>query len=360
MSETRTRVPNDRFGAPFGREGDIMPPETSEVPALAQPRGGTAVDEAMAQIVVAQRVPIKRDMTRILSDVSQAAAVAFDDWFYKWPTKNKDGSTGTVKGPTIKCAMAVANMWGNCRIEAFPAHETQSHWVFLARFVDYERGVTITRTFQQRKAQGQGGRMEADRAMDIAFQIGQSKAMRNVVVGALGLIIDRAVEEAESSIYGWVEKKPDIADRKITEMAKTVGMADLKRLDRAVGRVRDKWSTADKVDLLSRLRSVQEGMAALDDAFPLPEADGEEPQQAVKSTRPAAAEKAGEARARAALDRTGTATAPADKGGGKSVAPDQQDQRPPTVDNSQAQTAPDQPDGGSIDKPNPPMSELDF
>jgi hypothetical protein len=291
MSETTTQVRPDDFGRPFGREGEVLPPSGGGdpgIPDLAsrRPPHGGAVDQALAQIVVAQQTPVKRDIARILKDINDSAKIAYTDWYYEWQTKNRDGSSGTVRGPSIKCAMALAHIWGNCRVEAFPTTETQTHWVFLARFTDYEKGVTVTRAFQQRKAQTSGGKMDAERMMDIAFQIGQSKAIRNVIVGALGMFVDRAVEAARESMFSRVDKNRDGAKARIFAMAKSLGMTGPQRLNRAVGRSEKDWTVDDMVLLLSKLHSVDDGMESMDEAFPEPDAENPPPKAAGQSAVP--------------------------------------------------------------------------
>lgn len=276
MSETITRVAAGDFGRPFGAE--VLPPAAGDagVPDLVggrRPAPGSAVDDALSQIVVAQHTPVKRDLARILREINVAAELADTDWYYEWETKNRDGSRGVVRGPSIKCAMAIAHIWGNCRVEAFPTFETQSHWTFLARFTDYEKGVSVTRAFQQRKAQTSGGRMDAERMQDIAFQIGQSKATRNVVVAALGMYVDRAVDAARLSMFGRVEKNPAGAKAHILKMARDCSITNLGRLTRAVGRAEKDWTTEDMVLLLGRLRAIDDGMETADEAFPEPADD---------------------------------------------------------------------------------------
>ena len=275
MSGTRTQTAGptiDEMGFNT-RFGDGTVSEHGNMPAL-QPGGGAGsrTDAAVAQIVTAQRCAVKRDLPRILLDIDQAAAVAADDWYYRWETKNRDGTKGEVIGASIKCAMGIASIWGNCMVEAIPAQETMTHWTFLARFVDYEKGVTITRSYQQRKNQRAGGKMGDDRAQDMAFQIGQSKAMRNAVVGALGIYTDRAVEAAKASAFAWIVKNLDRARDAVLGRAQKAGVPVVV-MERFVARSKDKWLAQDILLLGGKLQSILDGMDDADTAFGTGEED---------------------------------------------------------------------------------------
>lgn len=264
---------NERFGPSFadssagGVNREMLP---SFVPVA--PGTGSAVDHAAARIVTAQRVAIKRDLGRIVREIQGAAEIAANGFYYLWPTKNKDGTRGEVCGPSIDCAMALVNIWGNCSIEAFPAQETATHWVFMARFVDYEKGVTVTRSFQQRRSQTPGGRIDAARAEDMAFQIGQSKAMRNAVVAGLKMYADQAVQAARASAFAWVSNNIDKA-RKIVLAEIRQQNLPLDRIERAVGRKADVWLAADLVGVRAKVQSIADGFDDVDTSFPTAEDD---------------------------------------------------------------------------------------
>jgi hypothetical protein len=65
-------------------------------------------------------------------------------------------------------------------------------WVFYARFTDIETGFSMERAYRQRKSQSSIKSRDADRQLDIAYQIGQSKAIRNCVVNSLQIYADFA------------------------------------------------------------------------------------------------------------------------------------------------------------------------
>ena len=266
MSDTRTEVMT--AGADFDQPFDWSRPPTLSAPTMPAlvPQQGSETDRAMAEIVTAQHCAVKRDMPRIFREIDELANQAATDFYYEWTVKNRDGTRAVVSGPSIKCAMAVATAWGNCSVEAFPANETETHWTFMARFRDYEKGMTLTRSFQQRKSQSLGGRMDQDRQRDIAFQIGQSKAIRNVINGVLGMFTARAVASARNSLLSRAQANPEGARQSIVRIARDLQI-EIKLLERSVARPLARWEPDDLVKLFGRLRSVQDGLDTVEEVF---------------------------------------------------------------------------------------------
>jgi hypothetical protein len=108
---------------------------------------------------------------------------------------------------------------------------------------------------------------DADRQLDIAYQIGQSKAIRNVIVNCLGSFADYALEEARNSLVEKIGK--DLAswrERTIQGIAKVP--VELKRVERVIGRASKDWLAPDISQVISMLRSIADGMATIDETFP--------------------------------------------------------------------------------------------
>jgi hypothetical protein len=155
-----------------------LPAEVQQIVMDERPRGAVSV-------------AVRRDEREIFQKIKTIATAAGDDFFYSWPTKNKDGTKGEVAGPSVKCANAVARLFGNCSVKV-RVFDMGANWIFYAQFYDLETGFVLERPFQQRKGQNVGGGMDKDRATDIVFQIGTSKAARNVVCNALSEFTDFA------------------------------------------------------------------------------------------------------------------------------------------------------------------------
>lgn len=274
MSETRTR---GRLADPMRDDLEASLREaqggvgSDGLPALTPRAGGAATDQALAGFVTAQKVAIKRDFPRILAEGKAVAAAAGDRFFYRIPFKQRDKATGEtrttfVEGPSINLAMAAVSLYGNCKVAAVVEKETQDSWTFAAQFQDLEKGVTIVRSFQQRKGQNTGMR-DQGRQADIVFQIGQSKAMRNVIVAALPLLVSEMHEAAKDSLVTKIEKNPDGWREKILSGLERRQIS-IKRVERAVARGHEKWTPADMARIVADMNAVADGVTTPDDLWP--------------------------------------------------------------------------------------------
>jgi hypothetical protein len=211
-------------------------------------------------------VAVHRDEQKILQKLATLAAAAGSDWFYRFPVRNKDGSQGWIEGPSIKLANDVARIFGNCVIEVREI-DVGDGWTFYSRFTDIETGFSMERAFRQRKSQGSIKTKDADRQQDIAYQIGQSKSIRNVICNGLQLYCDYAFEQAQNSLVEKIGKALESwRERTLQGLAKMP--VELPRVERVVGRAAKDWLAPDIARIVAMMRSVADGMASLDDVFP--------------------------------------------------------------------------------------------
>src|SRR5215475_12399902 len=140
-----------------------------------------------------------RDQTRILQQLTQLAAGAGQEWFYRFPVRKQDGSQDWIEGASIKLADTLHRVYGNARYQIREVDNGDS-WTFYVRYTDRETGSSIERAFRQRKSQRGLRTKDTDRALDIAYQIGQSKAIRNAICHALRDYADYALEAARGSL----------------------------------------------------------------------------------------------------------------------------------------------------------------
>lgn len=250
-----------------------------------QPQGRTLVgnmETGAPPIITAQPVAVSRDETRVLAKIKALAAAAGDDWYYRYPVKNnRTGQTDTIEGPSIKCANNVARIYGNCQVDLRALDEGE-HWLFYARFVDLETGFSMTRAFQQRKGQTSIGGKDQGRALDIAFQIGQSKAIRNVVCNALETFTNYAFEEAKNSLVEKIGKAMDKTRAKILDRLRDMEV-DVLRVESVVGRAAKEWLAPDMARIIAEIKSVEDGMASASETWPI-----KEPPIEAKAEAPAA------------------------------------------------------------------------
>lgn len=229
--------------------------------ALVRPTTGLA-----ERIIGAQHVHVYRDEAKILQKLAAIAAAAGNDWFYRFPVKKKDGGTDWIEGPSIKLANDVARIFGN-NVNEVREIDVGDAWVFYARFTDIETGFSMERAYRQRKSQGSMKTKDADRQLDIAYQIGQSKAIRNCIVNSLQIYADYAFDQARNSLIEKIGK--DLAgwrDRTLQGLAKMP--VDAARVERVIGRANRDWLAPHIAQVIAMMKSVADGMASVDEVFP--------------------------------------------------------------------------------------------
>ena len=213
----------------------------AEFEEIATVRSGQTA-QLRTSYVSAQRDIIPRKLPEVMRRVEIEAELASEDFYYAWTQKG-----GVIEGTSIDGAMILVRNFGNCVAEAQVIQEGASFWVFDAVFMDLETGFTTSRQFRQRKTQASqkvGKDNDADRLLDIAFQIGQSKAIRNVVVKAMpGWLIGAAMKKAKAAADGQYKNIPEWVDKTIVAYAEwKVTQAEL---ERKVGRPSNAWASSD-------------------------------------------------------------------------------------------------------------------
>lgn len=259
MNDTATREEKRSRLDEFAQAS--MPPVGNDL--VTMPQQQTAV---LPQVSGAQAVAIHRDERQVLQKLKALAAAAGDDWYYRFPVKNrKKGTTDWIEGPSIKLANDLARLYGNCEVDC-RAQDFGNVLLFHARFVDLETGFALTRPFQQRKSAAKLGGGDDDRREDIAFQIGASKAIRNVVVNALQTFSDFAFNEAKEALVdkigGDVERWRNRAAERISSLV------SLDRVEAVVGRKVDDWLAPDIARVIAMGKAINDGMASVNDTFP--------------------------------------------------------------------------------------------
>lgn len=258
-------------------------------PASSAPSGGTLMMQQTSREITARRVDVNRQIPAIMKEIREMCAAFGDTYVYSWEVNNRQkGGKDTIKGPTIKLAMMLHQAFGNCSVD-MDVTETPTHWTFKAWFMDYEKGTSLSRLFQQRKNQNTGMK-DADRQADIVFQIGQSKAARNVVVNALSSFTSYAIEESEKGLLARF-KSPEAIEAAWTFMERVMADhgIDQHRVEAVIGRRRSDFTIPNLAKAYMMLRGIHEGMTSADDQFPTGEAaeemldEQEEERQEVRS-----------------------------------------------------------------------------
>lgn len=224
------------------------------------------VSDLFGQVQVAQLVPVPRNVDNIMNKMTVLAARFGDRYIYSWEVKNKSGGKDLIEGGTVDLAYDLAREYGNNNTDV-RALDFPTYIEFYARFTDLETGYSTMRSFRQRKNQTAGGRMDADRQLDITYQIGQSKAIRNVILKALNTYAEYCIEEAKRGMFEKVKKDPDKYRAAIERAMEKFEIA-LKDVERSVSRVKAEWTVRDIASVFAKMKSIDEGMASPTDVFP--------------------------------------------------------------------------------------------
>lgn len=230
---------------------------------------GGAMMQTRSSYATAVQVQRPRSLTQVMRRLEEEAALAGEGFYYGWGA-GKD----RIEGPSIELAQSAARCWGNCAIEMLPIQETIDAWIFTAVFVDLETGFTLPRQFRQSKNWTVHGKLDLERKADIRFQIGQSKAIRNVILNALpGSLINKAMDRAKSGVMETIERLVkekgmaaaiDIAYRALAK----VGVKEERILPK-LGIVKREGTTVEHLVILSGdLRAIQTGQETAEALFP--------------------------------------------------------------------------------------------
>lgn len=215
----------------------------------------------------AQLIVVPRDDAAVLRKISALGAAAGEDWYYRIPFKdNKTGKTTWVEGPSIKLANDVARIYGSCDVDTWVSNEGIDYWEISARFIDLESGYALTRLFRQRKGAARVGGGDAARNQEISFQIGTSKAIRNVVVNALQTYADYAYEQARNALVTKIGKDVDKWRERAVE--RVSAMVALPRVEAVIGRPARDWLAPDIAKVVAMGKAINDGMATVDETFP--------------------------------------------------------------------------------------------
>lgn len=231
---------------------------------------GHTLQKSGTQYTTAMRVQQPRDLPTKVRQLEAEAKLAGEEFYYGWGA-GKD----RIVGPSIGLAMAAARVWGNCVVDAGPVQDLPDAWVLTYAFIDLETGFTVSRQFRQSKHWNVYGKFDQMRKEDIRFQIGQSKAVRNVIINALPKWLVRAAMQAaqqgvRARIEEYIAKKglPAAVDLALTSLAKH-GVTEEAVLDKLAIADR-KAITVDHVVLLrGDLYALEEGQDRATELYPL-------------------------------------------------------------------------------------------
>lgn len=231
---------------------------------------GQSVAQLQTPVVTAVRVAVHRDRALVKDRVLEEVAADPAECVYSWSVNDKDRGRVTIEGPSIKLAMVLVREYGNCTVYPSVASETDTHWNILGTFVDFETGFSFQREYRQRKPTQGRGRMDLDRTADINYQIGQSKAIRNVIVNALpASLLKAALTRAKEGEKAELNK--DTANLP-TQRAKVVDAfrkygVDQPQLETRIGKKLSSWQADEIVSFRNILFAIRDKDTTVDVEF---------------------------------------------------------------------------------------------
>lgn len=233
-----------------------------EAPAMELLASGKNLMKAGTPFMTAISVQKPRSLDKIVASVLTEAEMAGEEFYYSW----KQGGE-LIEGPTIGLANSLAREWGNCAVTV-ELQENDEAFYLTPRFIDLEKGFQTERVFRQRKGAVQG-KYDPDRKLDIALQIGQSKAIRNVVVNAVPRwLVAKAVEKAKEAVVKGIDATKLDEWRNIMVHEFKAFRITAEQLVDKLGKPVAEWGTRDIATLKGDIRVLKTGEMTPAELFP--------------------------------------------------------------------------------------------
>lgn len=234
---------------------------------------GNTVRQMQTSYSTAVSVQKPRALAEVKRRCLEEANLAGEALYYGWGA-GKD----RIEGPSVKCAMIAFRNWGNCANEMLPIQETPSAYIMTAAAIDLETGVTIMRQFRQAKNWTVYGRHDDARKDDIRFQIGQSKAQRNVILNFLPEwliegMIDQAKEGVRTKLEAYINKNGLEAARNLAMKALAKHSVTQERVEDRLGVKIGGWDIETLVILKGDIKALDDGAESPEVLFPIKQAE---------------------------------------------------------------------------------------
>jgi len=247
-----------------------MSDEPKQALAELLPRSPSqALQRVQGEHATAIRVQVPRELGRIEHDCLVEADLLGDMAYYAWGA-GKD----RVEGPSKYLAMAMARLWGNCAVDLLPVQDLPESWVFTASFIDLETGFTLQRQFRQSKSWKVYGKFDEARKEDIRFQIGQSKAVRNVILNTLPeWLVNKCLDKAKGGVrermQASIEKHGmETIQKAAIESCEKLGVPEARVLQTFGRHAASALTLEDLVILAGNIKVIQTGQDTIDAVFP--------------------------------------------------------------------------------------------
>lgn len=227
---------------------------------------GNTLQKVQSGFTTAVAVQKPRDRQEVIKACEEEAAIAGEEFYYSWTVKGKQGPK-LVEGLSYQAAMAAARNWCNCAVPT-EVEEFPDRFVFKATFVDFETGFNLQRVFRQRKSPDIGMK-DRDRAEDITFQIGQSKAQRNSVLAALpSWLTSKMLSKAKENVIEKINKMGIAKAREASISYFEKRGVEKDRIELKLGKKSEAWNAEDIARLQGAMGALRDGMESEASLFP--------------------------------------------------------------------------------------------
>lgn len=223
---------------------------------------GKTLQKAGTPFVTAISVQKPRNLDKVVAAMDREAEYAGKTFWYSW----RDKKGNLIEGPSIGLANSLAREWTNCGVTV-DFQETADTFIITPRFIDIEKGFQCERVFRQHKGVVQGN-FDPERKLDMALQIGQSKAIRNVVCNAVPKwLVARAIQKAKEAVVKGIDPA------KLTELKKEVAAFFAERgitLEQLVAKAKKpmaEWTTLTIATFQADMHAVESGEVAVEEIF---------------------------------------------------------------------------------------------
>lgn len=245
--------------------GDFAVQEMGVTPTDLVARGDTLMQQKTKYSTAVQIVK-PRNLQQVVNRCLEEAAIAGDDFYYSWSQGGK-----VIQGLSVGAAVAIARNFGNCVVEG-SVNETYNTYLFEATFIDFETGFNLTRAFRQNKRPpvDKNGKpiYSGERGEDIVFQIGQSKAIRNVVLNAMPVwLVSKVLDKAKENVSGKIEKMGKENARVMLVQKAEALKIPIERIEAHYGKVKS-WEIESLVKISGGIRAIENGHDNVDGVFP--------------------------------------------------------------------------------------------
>jgi hypothetical protein len=230
------------------------------------PRFSGGAIQAKNRYVTAMQVIKSRNLNKVISKCVEEASIAGEEFIYSW----KQGGS-IIEGLTIGAALSIVRNFGNSMVDV-EIEEKDNAYIFTAYFCDLETGFNISRSFRQNKSSPKNkyGKdiYEGERGTDIIFQIGQSKAIRNVVLNAVPRwLASKVLEEAKNNAMATINNMGEVKARELLLRKIDNLKIELAKVENIFGKAKS-WDKVKLVQLSSALKSIENGYEDEDTLFP--------------------------------------------------------------------------------------------